>query len=88
MGVATDIELKKDIDKYLAMMKNGNEITVTDENGKRIGKFVPEIETPKKNLSGEEVNEIIKSLTGIIKGNYNLTEEKEIFLREKYGIAD
>ena len=26
--------------------------------------------------------------TGIIKGNYNLTEEKEIFLREKYGIAD
>lgn len=78
MGVATDIELKKDIDKYLAMMKNG----------KRIGKFVPEIETPKKNLSGEEVNEIIKSLTGIIKGNYNLTEEKEIFLRKKYGIAD
>lgn len=51
MGVATDIELKKDIDKYLAMMKNGNEITVTDENGKRIGKFVPEIETPKKILA-------------------------------------
>ena len=88
MKIATDSEFKKNIDVYLNMMKNGNEITVTDENGKKFGKFTPEIETPKKNLTIEEVNEIIKNLTGIIKRDYNFDEEKENYLRAKYDIAD
>ena len=88
MAIATDSEFKKNIDRYLDMLKNGDEITVTDENGKKFGKFTPEIETPKKNLNRAEVDDVIKSLTGIIKGNYNLDEEKENYLRAKYDIAD
>ena len=88
MKIATDSEFKKNIDVYLNMLKNGDEITVTDENGKKFGKFAPVTETPKKNLNRAEVDEVIKSLTGIIKGNYSLDEEKENYLRAKYDIAD
>lgn len=88
MKIATDSEFKKNIDGYFDMLRNGDEIIVTDERGKKFGKFTPETELPKKNLNADEVNEIIKSLTGIIKRDYDLETEKENHLRAKYDIAD
>ena len=73
-ATATATEMQNNFGKYLNMVINGNEVIVT-KNGKEIGRFVP------KNTT---VSYLTDSLTGILKGNYNLEQEKDSAIREKY----
>lgn len=74
--VITDIELKQDFDKYVALAST-QDILIT-QNGKTIAKLVP---THKNKLSTKEKLDILDSLVGIIKGtnlpdNYNPRDER------------
>lgn len=77
-ATATAAEMQNDFGKYLNMVINGNEVIIT-KNGKEIGRFIP------KNISTSYLTD---SLTGILKGNYELKQEKDERLREKYEAAD
>lgn len=76
--IATTDEIKKDFDKYLEMVINGNEVIVT-KNGKEVGRFIPSIQSNSYPLD---------SLKGIIKGDYDLKEEKMKRIERKYKIFD
>lgn len=75
---ATATEMQNNFGKYLNMVINGNEVIVT-KNGKEIGRFIPK---------DAVVSYLTDSLTGILKGNYDLEQERDITLREKYEIDD
>lgn len=77
-ATATATEMQNNFGKYLNMVINGNEVIVT-KNGKEIGRFIPK---------DSAVSYLTDSLTGILKGNYNLDQERDISLREKYEIID
>lgn len=77
-ATATVTEMQNNFGKYLNMVINGNEVIVT-KNGEEIGRFIPKYTA---------VSYLTDSLTGILKGNYNLEQEREVKLREKYEIAD
>jgi prevent-host-death family protein len=64
--IVTAIEMKNDFDKYLDMVIRGNEVIVT-ENGKELGRFIPK---------SRSISYLTDSLTGIIKGEYDLKKEK------------
>lgn len=69
--VITDIELKQDFEKYVALAST-QDVLIT-QNGEMVAKLVP---THKNKLSAKEKLEILDSLVGIIKGtnlpdNYN-----------------
>lgn len=85
MDIATDIEFKANVDKYLKSVEDGNEVAIT-RNGNRLGKIVPERKAnlSRQKLSRSEVDNIIQSLTGIISGDYDLNEVKDSYLRAKY----
>ena len=76
--IATATEMQNNFGKYLNMIINGNEVIVT-KNGKEIGRLIP------KNAA---VSYLTDSLTGILKGNCNLEQERDSTLREKYEITD
>ncbi len=78
MEVATSTEMKNNFGKYLNMVMNGNEIIVT-KNGKPVGRFVP---------TDQVIEYLTDSLTGIIKGDYDLMDAKTGALYEKYKITD
>lgn len=75
---ATAAEMQNNFGKYLNMVINGDEVVVT-ENGREVGRFIP------KNTA---VSYLTDSLTGILKKNYNLEQEKDAALRGKYEITD
>ncbi len=75
---ATATEMQNNFGKYLNLVMKGQQIVVT-KNGKEIGRFIP------KNVT---VSYLTDSLTGILKENYNLDDEKTKRLNEKYGIVD
>lgn len=77
-ATATATEMQNNFGKYLNMVLNGNEVIVT-KNGKEIGRFIPK---------DAVVSYLTDSLTGILKGNYDLEQERDITLREKYEIDD
>ena len=77
-AVATATEMKNQFGKYLQMVINGNEVIIT-KNGQEIGRMIPKSQT---------ISYLTDSLTGILKGNYDLDEEREAVLKEKYEIAD
>ena len=58
------------------MVMNGDEVIVT-KNGKEVGRLIP---------SDHVVEFLTDTLTGIIKGNYDLDEERTKVLNEKYSI--
>lgn len=89
MAVITDIDLKNNIAEYLQAVENGEEFVVT-KNGKKIGKFAPtfEIENIEEDPPRKDFEEIMKSLTGILKGNEDYKSAKDEYLRKKYDIAD
>lgn len=75
--VADVNEFKKDFDKYIEIMEDGNTFLVT-KGGRQIGRFVPySVGTP-----------ITDSLTGILKGNYDLEQVKDEYFKKKYEIVD
>lgn len=75
---ATATEMQNNFGKYLNMVINGKEIIVT-KNGKEIGRFIP------KNTA---VSYLTDSLTGILKNDSKLEQERDASLRRKYEIAD
>ena len=77
-ATATATEMQNNFGRYLNMVMNGNEVIVT-KNGKEIGRFIPK---------DTALSYLTDSLTGILKGDYNLNQEREKKLRKKYEITD
>ena len=77
-ATATATEMQNNFGKYLNIVINGSEVIVT-KNGKEIGRFIPK---------DSAISYLTDSLTGILKGNYDLAQERDISLREKYEIID
>ena len=68
--IVTATEMKNNFDEYLDMVSRGNEVIVTG-NGKELGRFIPK---------SRSISYLTDSLTGIIKGEYDLKREKERIL--------
>ncbi|MBP0970088.1 MAG: type II toxin-antitoxin system prevent-host-death family antitoxin [Oscillospiraceae bacterium] len=77
-ATATATEIKNNFGKYLEMVIRGNEVIIT-KNGKEIGRFIPK---------AQSISYLTDSLTGIIKGNYDLKEEKRKALETKHALSD
>lgn len=77
-AIATATEMQNNFGRYLNLVMSGQEIIVT-KNGREVGRFIPK---------DAAVSYLTDSLTGILKGNYNLDEVKEKRLREKYDLTD
>lgn len=77
-ATATATEMQNNFGRYLNLVMSGQEIIVT-KNGREVGRFIPK---------DAAVSYLTDSLTGILKGNYNLDEVKEKRLREKYDLTD
>lgn len=75
---ATATEIQNNFGKYLNLVMNGQEVIVT-KNGKEVGRFIP------KEAS---VSFLTDSLTGILKGEHDLSEVKAERLLNKYGSVD
>ena len=65
--IATATEMQNNFGKYLGMVMQGNEIIVT-KNGKEVGRLIPR---------DAVVTYLTDSLTGVLKGDYDLKKEKE-----------
>ena len=74
----TSTEMKNNFGRYLNLVMSGQEIIVT-KNGKEVGRFVPK---------EAAVSYLADSLTGILKGDYDLDIIKEERLKEKYAVTD
>ena len=77
-ATATATEMQNNFGKYLSLVMAGQEIIVT-KNGREVGRFIPK---------DAAVSYLTDSLTGILKGDYNIDQVKEERLREKYEAAD
>ena len=71
--IATAEEMKADFGKYLNLVLAGEEVVVT-ENGKEVGRFIPK---------GAVASFLTDSLTGIVKGDYDLDAVREEALLRK-----
>lgn len=89
MAIITDIDFKNNIAEYLHAAENGEEFVIT-KNGKKIVTITPttEVETIEEDLPQKSFDEIMKSLTGILKGDEDYKTAKDEYLREKYDITD
>ena len=77
-ATATATEMKNNFGKYLEMVIRGNEVIIT-KNGKEIGRFIPK---------SKSISQLTDSLTGIIKGDYDLKKEKGKALDSRYALSD
>jgi prevent-host-death family protein len=77
-ATATATEMQNNFGKYLNLVMSGQEIIVT-RNGREVGRFIPKDAT---------VSYLTDSLTGILKGSYDIDEVKTERLKEKYEITD
>lgn len=73
--VVTSTEIQNNFDKYLSLVMSGQEVIIT-KNGKKVARLVPKDTTASC---------LTDSLSGIIKGSYDLDIEKEEGLIKKYG---
>ena len=71
---ASSTEMHNNSGKYLNIVVEGNQIIIT-KNGRKVARIIPE---------DAAVSYLTDSLTGILKGDYNLDEEKDKKLRTKY----
>lgn len=78
IAMATATEMQNNFGRYMNMVTAGKQIIIT-KNGHEIGRLIPR---------QAAVASITNSLTGILKGNYNLDDEKNKMMGAKYGIAD
>ncbi len=76
--IATATEMQNNFGKYLALVLEGQQIIVT-RNGKEVGRFIPK---------EEAISYLTDSLTGILKGDYDIDAVRDERLREKYEITD
>lgn len=77
-ATATATEMQNNFGKYLNLVMLGQEIIVT-KNGHEVGRFIPK---------DAAISYLTDSLTGILKGDYDLDEIKAERLKEKYGSSD
>lgn len=77
-ATATATEMQNNFGKYLSLVMAGQEIIVT-KNGREVGRFIPK---------DAAVSYLTDSLTGILKGDYDIDQVKEERLLEKYEAAD
>lgn len=77
-ATATATEMQNNFGRYLNMVMNGNEVIIT-KNGKEIGRFIPK---------DTVLSYLTDSLTGILKEDCDLNQEREKELRKKYEITD
>ena len=77
-ATATATEMQNNFGRYLNLVMSGQEIIVT-KNGREVGRFIPR---------AAAVKYLTDSLTGILKGDYDLEEAKAERLKEKYGSVD
>ena len=77
-ATATATEMQNNFGRYLSIVMGGNEVIVT-KNGREVGRFIPR---------DAAVSYLTDSLTGILKGNYDIAQAKEERLKEKYETAD
>ncbi|MCD8074204.1 MAG: type II toxin-antitoxin system prevent-host-death family antitoxin [Lachnospiraceae bacterium] len=77
-ATATATEMQNNFGKYLNLVIEGQEVIVT-KNGREVGRFIPK---------SAAVSYLTDSLTGILKGDYDLDKVKAERLREKYEAAD
>ena len=75
---ATATEMQNNFGRYLNLVLSGQEVIVT-KNGKEVGRFIPK---------DTAVSYLTDSLTGILKGDHDLDQEKAERLAEKYETAD
>lgn len=73
--VVTSTEIQNNFDKYLSLVMSGQEVIII-KNGKKVARLVPKDTTASC---------LTDSLSGIIKGSYDLDIEKEEGLIKKYG---
>jgi prevent-host-death family protein len=66
-AIATATEMQNNFGHYLDIVMNGREVIVT-KNGKEVGRFIPKDAT---------VSYLTDSLTGILKGDYDLDEVRD-----------
>lgn len=78
IATATATEMQNNFGRYLNLVMSGHEIIVT-KNGREVGRFIPK---------DAAVSYLTDSLTGILKGDYDLDEIKTERLTEKYGSVD
>ncbi|WP_373217383.1 type II toxin-antitoxin system Phd/YefM family antitoxin [Ruminococcus sp. 5_1_39BFAA] len=77
-ATATATEMQNNFGRYLNIVMEGREVIVT-KNGKEVGRFIPKDAT---------VSYLTDSLTGILKGDYEIEQAREERLKEKYEITD
>ena len=77
-ATATATEMQNNFGRYLNLVMSGQEVIVT-KNGREVGRFIP------KDVA---VSYLTDSLTGILKGNYELDQARAERLYEKYETAD
>lgn len=77
-ATATATEMQNNFGRYLSLVMGGQEVIVT-KNGREVGRFIPR---------DAAVSYLTDSLTGILKGNYDLDTEKAERLSEKYEVTD
>lgn len=74
---ASSTELQNNFGKYLSIVIEGQQIIIT-KNGRKVARVIPE---------DTAVSYLTDSLTGILKGDYDLDKEKDKELRAKYETA-
>lgn len=77
-ATATATEMQNNFGRYLNLVMEGREVIVT-KNGKEVGRFIPKDAT---------VSYLTDSLTGVLKGDYDMEQVREERLKEKYEITD
>ena len=77
-ATATATEMQNNFGKYLRLVMAGQEVIVT-RNGREVGRFIPK---------DAAVSYLTDSLTGVLKGNYDLDDARAERLQEKYEAAD
>ncbi len=77
-ATATATEMQNNFGKYLTLVMGGSEVIVT-KNGKEVGRLIPK---------DAAVSYLTDSLTGILKGSYDLDAAREERLKAKYETAD
>lgn len=77
-ATATATEMKNNFGKYLEMVIRGNEVIIT-RNGKEVGRLIPR---------SQSISYLTDSLTGIIRGDYDIETEKRKAIDSRYALSD
>lgn len=75
--IVTSTKMKNSFGKYLNAVMSGEEVIIT-KNGKEVARIIPKEKT---------VTYLTDSLVGILKEEKN-KDERELALKEKYGLID